>query len=208
MHILQIVDDRKNRNVLREKCIESVKRFVTEKDNYIVKEIKYTQDISLMIHTTDKIRFAFAKEHNDLLYVDTDCFLSALPTEEQMKKQKIVIGETMTENGPMKDIFLFYVNGQKEFFLKNYEALTEKRSSFSLSQQQLHLFSGKIIPYDSLSYCHYSLTSLEININQQFNIITNRLVEAEKEINAYRNAIQGMVQTVELYNKLREKQGK
>lgn len=208
MHFLQIVDDRNTKNVVREKCIESVKRFITKKDKHIIKEIKYNQDIVYMINESDKIRFTFAKEHDDLFYIDTDCFLSALPAEEQINKKKILMGETITDQGNVFDIFLFYVNGNKEFFLKNYEALTKKHNSFSVSPEQLQLLSNNSLPYDSLSYCHYSLTSLEININKQFQMIQNRLIDAEKEINAYRNSIQSMVSTVELYNRLRQDQNK
>jgi hypothetical protein len=204
MHILQIIDNRKTKNVIREKCIKSVKRFVTDKDTYILKEIEYNQDISSMIHTTDKIRFAFAKEHDDLLYIDTDCFLSALPAEIELKSKKIIMGETATLDGLKPDIFLFYVNNQKNFFLRNYEKLIEKHGEFSVSPKQLQLFAD-YTPYNPLSYSHHSLTSLEININKHYNSLSQRLVEAEKEINSYRNAIQGMVQTVELYNKLRDK---
>lgn len=207
MHILQIIDDRKTKNLVREKCIESVKRFITDKDSYILKEIQYNADVSIMINEADKYRFAFAKEHSDLLYVDTDCFLSALPTENELKSKKIIMGETITTDGPKPDIFLFYVNGQKDFFLRNYERLIAKHGGYSISPEQLQLFSN-YTPYDPLSYSHHSLTSLEVNINRHYNLLSSRLIESEKEINSYRNAIQGMVQTVELYNKLRDKQGK
>lgn len=207
MHILQIIDDRKIQNVVREKCIASVKRFVTEKDTYILKEIKYNTNISEMINEADKYRFAFAKEHSDLLYVDTDCFLSALPTEIELKSKKIIMGETVTLDGPKPDIFLFYVNDQKDFFLRNYERLIAKHGGYSISSEQLQLFTN-YTPYDPLAYSHHSLTSLEVNINRHYNLLSSKLIESEKEINSYRNAIQGMVQTVELYNKLREKQGK
>lgn len=208
MHFLQIIDNQRTKNPLREKCIESVKRFVTEKDTYTIKEISYDPDFQKMIYETDQIRFSFAKEYNDLFYIDTDCFLCALPTEEEIEQNKIIMGETITADGPIMNTFLFYVNNQKEFFLENYEKLIEKRNRFSLSQKQYQLFLNKTIPFEPFSYYHFSLLNLEIEINRQYNVLSNRLIEYEKEINSYRNAIQGMVQTVELYNKLREKQGK
>lgn len=205
MVFLQIVDDRKIKNVTREKCMESVKRFVTEEDSYIVKEIRYNQDCPTMIIDADKIRFSYAQEYNDLFYVDTDCFLCALPSEENINSGKIIIGEVISDSGPVIDSFLFYVNGNKEFFLQNYKVLTEQRVLSCFSPKQLMVFDNMTVPYEPMSYSYYSLSDLEMKINQQFNILSNRLIEAEKEINSYRNAIQGMVSTTELYDKLRKK---
>lgn len=203
MHILQIVDSRKAKNVLREKCMASVKRFVTDKDSYTVKEIPYNTNVVEMIHEADKIRFSYAKEYDDLLYVDTDCFLSALPSEEQISKKKVVIGET---NGNI-DIFLFYVNGNRGFFQQKYDAFTRKPdpNTFSVSLETLALLKNICIPYDNLSYCHYSLTSLEVSINKQLNPILSRMKSQEKEINAYRSGIQNMNVIAQTFDELRTK---
>lgn len=205
MYFLQIIDDRKTKNVIREKCMESVKRFVTGNDGYLVKEIKYDPNPVSMLKEIDTIRFSYAKEHNDLFYVDTDCFLAALPSENQLKLKKIVVGGNVAEDGSIDTMCIFYVNGQKDFFLKNYDSLIKTYDSFGLSPEQRILLSGNTISYDNMSYCHFSFTSLEININKQFKIISDRLTDAEKEVNAYRNSIQSMISTVELYDKLRAK---
>lgn len=203
MHVLQIVDSRKTKNVLREKCMASVKRFVTDKDEYIIKEILYKSDVSEMIHEADKIRFYFAKEYDDLLYVDTDCFLSALPTEKVLSMKKVITGET---NGNA-DIFLFYVNGNKAFFQEKYEVFTQKPEpgSFSVSAGALALLQNKSVPYDNLSYCHYSLTSLELSINKQLNTFVSRIKSQEKEINAYRSGIQNLNVIAQTFDELRGK---
>lgn len=206
MYFLQIVDDRKTKNVIREKCMESVKRFVNKKDKYEVKEVRYNSDAAAMVNEMDKIRFAYAREHDDLLYVDSDCFLVSLPTEEQMKKNEIIMGEAMTGQESIVDTFLFYVNGQSGFFLNNYEALIKPHQSVNISPEQLQLFKNRSIPFDQMAYSYHSLMSIESTVNNQLKVILDRLTEAEKEIAAYRNSIQSMVSTAELYNKLREKQ--
>lgn len=203
MYFLQIIDDRKTKNVLREKCMASVKRFVAESDTYTVREISYNPDVTEMIHQADTIRFDYAKEHDDLLYVDSDCFLSALPTKKQMSEGKIITGET---NGNT-DIFLFCVNGNKSFFHENYDILTQKPQpgNFSIPLNALHLLKNKSIPYDNLSYCHYSLTSLEVSINKQLNAFSNHIKSQEKEINAYRSAMQNMNVIAQTFDELRTK---
>lgn len=206
MYFLQIVDDRKTKNAIREKCMESVKRFVDKKDKYEVKEVRYNSDAAAMVNEMDKIRFAYAKEHDDLLYVDSDCFLVSLPTEEQIKKNEIIMGEIITDQGdPIVDTFLFYVNGQSRFFLNNYDALIKPHQSISISPEKLQLFKNRSTPFDQMAYSYHSLTSIESTVNQQFKAVLDRLTEAEKEIAAYRNYIQSMVSTAELYNKLRGK---
>ena len=206
MYFLQIVDGRKTKNAIREKCMESVKRFVDKKDKYEVKEVRYNSDAAAMVNEMDKIRFAYAKEHDDLLYVDSDCFLASLPTEEQIKKNEIIMGEIITDQGdPIVDTFLFYVNGQSRFFLNNYDALIKPHQSISISPEKLQLFKNRSTPFDQMAYSYHSLTSIESTVNQQFKAVLDRLTEAEKEIAAYRNYIQSMVSTAELYNKLRGK---
>jgi hypothetical protein len=203
MYFLQIVDNRNTKNVIREKCMSSVKRFVTDKDTYTVKEIPYSLNAAQMIHESDKIRFFYAKEHDDLLYVDTDCFLSALPTEKEMSKKKVITGETAGS----ADIFLFYVNGNRAFFRDNYETFTRKPDPgiFSVSREALSLLQKMSVPYDSLSYCHFSLTSLEASINKQLSVYTNHIKSLEKEINAYRGGIQNLDVIAQTFDELRTK---
>jgi hypothetical protein len=203
MYVLQIVDSRKAKNVIREKCMASVKRFVTEKDTYTVKEIAYNPNVTEMVHESDYIRFTYAKEFDDLLYVDTDCFLSALPTEDQMSTNKVITGET---NGNA-DIFLFYVNGNKNFFRDKYEEFIRKpeAGSFSVPLETLTSLKNISIPYDNLSYCHFSLTSLELSINKQLNVFTSQIKSQEKEINAYRSGIQNLNVIAQTFDELRIK---
>ncbi|MGD9211481.1 MAG: hypothetical protein PVI90_11920 [Desulfobacteraceae bacterium] len=203
MYVLQIVDNRNAKNVIREKCMASVKRFVTEKDTYTVKEIAYNPNVADLVHESDIIRFTYAKEYDDLLYVDTDCFLSALPTKEQMSTKKVIAGET---NGKA-DIFLFYVNGNKSFFREKFEDFTRKpeAGTFSVPLGALTSLQSNSVPYDNLSYCHFSLTSLELSINKQLNVLTNQIKSQEKEINAYRSGIQNLNVIAQTFDELRIK---
>lgn len=204
MHFLQIVDNRRQQNVIREKCMASVKRFVSDSDTYTVKEIAYNSNVAEMIHEADKIRFTYAKGYDDLIYVDTDCFLSALPNETQVQKKMVVAGET---NGNA-DIFLFYVNGNSTFFKENYDVLTRvpKPNAFSVSQEALALLKTICIPYDNLSYCHYSFTSLEVAINKEINAVLGRKNALEKELNAYRGGLQNLNVIAQTFDELRIKE--
>lgn len=204
MLFLQIVDDRKTKNLMREKCMVSVKRLVTENDEYIVKEILYSNDFTAMFNEIDKIRFTFAKERDDLFYVDADCFIFALPTVDQLEN-KVVFGETISESGPIIDSFLFYVNGRKDIFQQKYETLIKKKDIPGLSPLQRESLAGAYVSYDPFSYCHLSLTSLEISLNKQFTFLTNKINGYEKEINAYRTELQNMNNTAQLFDELRQK---
>lgn len=196
MNVLQIVDDRKTRNSLREKCMESVKRFVTENDTYTVKGVSYNTDINAMIDEMDKIRFSYAKGYDDLLYVDADCFLVSLPSEEQLKKEKIIIGQTETTNGPVFDPFLFYVNGKKDFFQANYEKLLRREYT---------AFQDNVIAYAQFSYYHLSLMNIEFSVNNQLRAYIERIESCEKEISSYRSGIQNLINTAQLFDDLKRK---
>lgn len=206
MYFLQIVDSTNVKNAFRQKCIESVKRFVTNDDSYVLKEIKFNVDQSVMINEIDKIRFSYAREFDDLFYIDTDCFLSNRP--EISAKDKVIVGETVSEDGVAPDMFMFYVNGRKDFFAQNYNTLIEKRTVYNLLEHQIQLLSGETGSFDRLSYFHMSLSNIELSINQQLNIFSNKIIEQEKEINAYRNAIQGMKTTIDLFDDLRKRENK
>ena len=208
MHFLQIVDDRKGKNHIREKCIASVKNFVTESDTYTVKEIHYADTIT-MAAEIDKIRISFAREHDDLLYVDNDCFLSALPNEIQMQSEKIIIGgnDTSIDNF-VPNTFLFYVNGNKDFFIENYDLLLQRTPDnlFNLSPKQIQLFRRLSIPYDPFSYCHFSLPEIEYSLSKQFNAFIEQIKMVEEEVDSYRSAIQNLNKTVQLFDQLRKKE--
>lgn len=190
--------------------MESVRRFVIDDDEYIVKEIPYNNNAFVMVAEMDKIRFAYAKEFDDLLYVDTDCFLADLPNETQLKTDEIIMGETITNTGRMKDVFLFYVNGRKDFFQTNYEKLLQRPSDyiFSLSPNQAQLFNGNSIVYEPLSYCHFPLPGIEYSVNQQFNILAEHIKAQEKEINAFRSAVQNINTIANTFDELRNKDKK
>lgn len=196
MNILQIIDDRKTRNGLREKCMESVKRFVTEKDTYTVKEVPYNADITVMLKGIDEIRFSYAKAYDDLLYVDSDCFLVSLPSEDQLKKKKIIMGQTEMTSGSGFNPFLFYVNGQKDFFDANYEKLLKRE----------YTFQDNAIAYAPFSYCHLSLMNIEFSVNNQLRAYVERIQACEKEINTYRSGIQNLINSAQLFDDLKRKE--
>lgn len=196
MNILQIIDDRKTRNGLREKCMESVKRFVTEKDTYTVKEVPYNADITVMLKRIDEIRFSYAKAYDDLLYVDSDCFLASLPSEDQLKKKKIIMGQTEMTSGSGFDPFLFYVNRQKAFFDANYEKLLKRE----------YTFQDNAIAYAPFSYCHLSLMNIEFSVNNQLRAYVERIQACEKEINTYRSGIQSLINSAQLFDDLKRKE--
>lgn len=206
MYFLQIVDTRKQDRLIRGKCMESVKRFVTGSDTYTVKEVQYNNDPAAMIKEIDKIRFTFAKEYDDLLYVNPDCFLFALPTTEQLNEDKIIIAETIVDNKPSIDTFLFYVNGQKTFFAEHYEELIESHSPFSLSSKQIRILSDNCIQYEPFTYSYYSFMELETSINNQFTVFAKQIQGFQKEVNAYRVAMQNVVNTMQLYDDLHAKE--
>jgi hypothetical protein len=158
-HYLHIIDDRKIVTPLQDKCIRSVVERKRAEDTHEICIIPYSDDINKQIYLADCCRLEKAYSCQNLVYCDTDLFLSKPLHEMILSEGFPYYGEYTynTQHHGMADIYFFYVNNCCDYFRKflSTDKLSPDKYSFSINDLK-SLTDYKL--FNNLDYCHMYTT--------------------------------------------------
>lgn len=205
IHYLQITDDRKQ-SPLRRKCIDSLKAIVRDGiDTYELICCPWYDDPLKMVRIAEDIRFDKAKTISNLCYVDTDCFIheAFIPPEDN----KPYFGEyAYNDSDPgLPDIFYFFVNGNTNYFIKNFLNRNKPSDKYTINMQHLReLTNFGLIPNKSYVHC-YSTTNVLVEMMKAekpkaFNI-------DQLELASMKKTLEQMIMNFNVFNELRKQNG-
>lgn len=176
MHYLQISDEREL-SPLRKRCVQSVKDVMVDGDTYEMINIKTADNIANMAYESDKIKFQKAKEIKDLCYVDTDCFIhKALDVSKLKENTPYFCAYTYHGTDTLyPDVYYFYVNGNCDFFKKNFGDDVISPSKYGVSPNLLMNLKGMEL-IDQHDYIHMYET-LRKMVDNEKNAPTMKLMK-------------------------------
>jgi hypothetical protein len=156
LHYVQITDDREL-SPLRLKCIQSVRDVMQAGDTYEMITVPSVNSVTQQTSVADRVRADKAMTCPNMVYVDTDCFLTRRFEPAANGNPWLALYEfSKAESFP--DMYYFFVNDRCDYFKEHFSKPLNDGVTYGLPAGMLSSLRGySIIP--EMSYVHCYLTT-------------------------------------------------
>lgn len=182
-HYLHILDSRKIVTRLQDKCIRSVIERKRTQDTHELLVIPYVESKSEQIYLADCARLEKAYTTPNLVYCDTDLFLSKPLHEMNIDTSLPYFGEYTfnTKHNGMPDIFFFFVNNCCDYFKKYLPISKLSKDKYSFNVDDLTRLKDYKL-FDEFSYIHMYNTMESQYYSNCIIDLENKIYKLELEI--------------------------